>query len=1119
MLSLLLLNYLYILLSSTESFHYMCTGFVKAPFKIDKNKIRINLLTDNNLLKETTHIVPYNGFFAIPIYNRGRYILQINSDMNITFNPPSYILDLQNFDQTFKDKEFIFNAIGYEVKGKIKDFIDVNRIAIKLESLNGEIVKMERVNNYGEFKFITTPGKYNISILTSQGGCFHKSQYSIHVIDRPVKIPITFIGGYFITININGLNNYNSKSQLQISSDKEVFIKNCIPISSIKKYTCIIEISTQTSNIINCLPKGKYIIKPITNEDSGILFLPYKKEINVDNQNISITFEVDTFRVYGKTEINGKPISDVKIYNKNKYITTSDNKGKFIWNNVKKGMYNLEAKKDGIIFNSIKTILDINNPIIEPFNVIKFRVSGQVTLENNRTEKVDLSIESLIINARLSIRTNEEGKFLIFLPVGNYSITVNDKKHGFVPRTHFVIFKDNPHDNIIFSKLKIDIIVIFKVFENDCKDIVVNLKDEEGIVNEKKLCYSNEVIFKNFSPGTFVISIDDKNLFCWKENNTKKVITGNNNNKVFFIQTGYFLKFYSPIETIFNVIEKEFGTLYTIVIKSGMNMVCVSKKSTYKILNNDCYILEDSSSEVSIYDNSIKHIVIKEIIIRIGIEMIDITVKDSLPFNVKIIDNRNKDKKIYATEVESNKEHILKFNINKKYEDDTFLVTPNFDNFIVEPKFIEINFDKNCGSKRNLFKLYKGHFIEGKISPYTRKVIVKYVDKKNNISLSCIVKENGTFKIGPIKDINDKYLFLKKEKYKFVLITKNTIYLYKTIKLSTLHIEFKNNATGEFIKNTMVTIYSKPSYLTKSFAPKGILKLKNLEEGNYIISSFKQEYLFYNKTKIIKIESGKLHSIVLYGRQISYSIFGKITYPNNYPISNKYIEGVSKICNSSQEVGITDKNGEYRIPNLYPSCTYKITVEDKKNNNFFTFPKDYNITVKDSPIHNINFIYFQLSSQHLEVYVMIDLINIPIQNFIDIGIYHAKERSLVIKKVLTKKQLSFFVPKLPLDNKTYIIKIDKISDSRFKYQHNIGIFTTNTTFQFLKIKLEPKKFTSKTGVPPENIIGLIITVLIITVFFNTDSIKLFILFLIDYWKYMKRREISYVQEKNCTKKR
>ncbi|CEF67598.1 Nodal modulator 1 [Strongyloides ratti] len=1091
----------------------MCTGFVKSPFKIDKNKIKITLLTENNLLKETTNIVPYNGFYAIPIYNTGKYILKIISNTDVIFDPPFFKLDLQNFDNNIKNKEFNFNALGYEIKGKIEDLIDINRVAVKLESLDGEIVKMETVNNDGEFKFIVIPGEYSISILTSQATCFHKSQYTINVIDSSVEIPITYISGYFITININGLNDLNSRIKLQISSDKKLFIENCITIKNNKKYKCIIEISTQSPNIIKCLPKGKYIIKPMITNDTGILFLPHEKEIEIDNENINISFEIDTFRVYGKTLANGIPINDVKIYNENEYIATSDNEGNFIWNNVRKGTYNIEAKKDGIIFTPIKAILDVNNQVIQPFNVVKFRVSGHVTLENNRTEKIDLSIESLIINAKLSIRTNEQGKFLIFLPIGNYSITVNDKKHGFVPRTHLAIFKDKPLDNIIFSKLKIDIIIILKIFENTCENIIINMKDDEEIFNKKQSCSGNEIVFKNVSPGTFTISIHDENLYCWKENSVKKFITGNDDNIIVFVQTGYFLKFYSPIETTLNVIEKESNILYPINVKNDINMLCVSNKGQYKILNNDCYVFEESSSELSVNENSIKHIMVKEFIIAIGIEMVDIIINDPLPFNVKIINNKNIYEKIYVTEIEPNNNHTLKLNIDNKYEESTFLITPISKNLIMEPKFIKINFDKNCQMKKNLFKFYKGHFIEGKISSYVNGVVVKYVDEENNIKLNSFVKENGTFIIGPLKYINDKYLSLEKKKYKFVLIKKDTVYLYKTIELSTLYIEFKNNITGEFIKNVMVTIYSESSYLTKNVASKGTLKITDLEEGNYIISPFRQEYHFYNTSKIIKVESKKLNTLILYGIQISYSIFGKITYPNNDPLPNKYLQGISKDCNSSQEIGLTDKNGEYRIPNLYPFCTYKITVQNKKNTNFYTFPKDYTIMVKDSPIQNINFIYFKLSNQNLEVYVKIDLIDIPVQNFIEIGIYRIKEKTPVLKKILIKEQLSFFVSKLPLDNETYIIKIDKISDSRFKYQYNSGIFKANTTFQFLKIILEPKKFNSEIGVPPGNIIGLIITTLIVFIFFNTENIKLIILFLIDYWKYMIGRETLFGKER------
>uniref|UniRef100_A0A0K0FSC7 Nodal modulator 1 (inferred by orthology to a human protein) n=1 Tax=Strongyloides venezuelensis TaxID=75913 RepID=A0A0K0FSC7_STRVS len=1099
----------------------MCTGFVKSPFKIDTNKIKINLLTENNLLKERNNIVPYNGFFAIPIYNKGKYILKVDSESNIFFDPPFYELDLQDFDNNVKNKEYTFNGLGYEIKGKVEGLIDNDRVAIKLESLDGEVVKMETVNNFGEFHFISPPGEYSISVLTSQSACFHKSQYIVNIVDNSVEIPITYVSGFFIMIHINDLNNLNPKIKFQISSNKKLSMENCISVlndNSSEMYECTTETVTQLPHIIKCLPKGKYTIRPVVIEDNGISFSPHEKKIEIDNHNVNIYFEIEGFKAYGKTEVNGIPIGDVKIYGNNKHIATSDNEGKFIWNNAKKGKYKMEAKKDGIIFTSINATLNVNQPTIQPFNVTKFRVSGQVILENNKTEKIYLSIESLIINARLSIRTNEQGKFLIFLPVGNYSITINDKKHGFVPGTHIVTFKDKPQDNVVFSKVKIDIIVVLKLFHDQCKDIVINLKDETGNINEKKNCTSNQIIFNNYSPGIFIVSVDDEKLYCWKENDIRKHVASNSDNKIQFLQTGYNLRLNSPIETDLNVINMDSNISYPISLKYGINMLCVPEKGNYKISNNACYIFNDSSFQLSLHKNSIKHIVVKEILINVGIEMVDIFIDDPLHFNVKMINNRDWKEKIYSSKVKSNKEHVLEFYVDSEHEKNLFLITPIFKDTIVEPKSIEINFDKNCDEKKSLFKIYKGYFVNGKILSYVNGVEVKYVDE-NNTTLKSFVNEDGTFRIGPIKKINDDSLFLIKERFKFKLLSKDGIYLYKTIELSTLRVEFKNNQTDEHIKDVMVTIFSESSYLIKNLASKGILEITNLEAGNYIITPFRQEYRFYNTSIIVTTETGKLTTLTVYGTQFSYSIFGKINYLNNDPIPNKNIHAISGDCNSLEEVGLTNNSGEYRIPNLHPLCTYKITVKNDKNTNFYTIPKEYRISIKDSPVHDINFIYYKLPNHQLEVYVKVDLIDIPKQNFIQVGIYREKDKTAVFKKLLSKEQSSFFVPKLPLENKTYIIKIDKISDNRIKYQYNSGLFTTNATFQFIKIVLEPQKFSPEVGVPPENVVGLIIIGLIVIIFFNTENIRLFIIFLIDYWKYSRRNYTVFEEEKVYIRRR
>uniref|UniRef100_A0A0N4ZNW8 Carboxypeptidase regulatory-like domain-containing protein n=1 Tax=Parastrongyloides trichosuri TaxID=131310 RepID=A0A0N4ZNW8_PARTI len=1103
----------------------MCTGFVKSPFKIDTSTVKINLLTGKHFLKESTSIVPDNGFFAIPIYNEGEYILQISTVKNsIIFDPTEYKISISNVNNNGK-KEYNFNVLGYQVKGIVEGVIDKTRIAIKLESFDGNYIKMESINDEGLFKFIVEPGKYYISILTSQSTCFHKSLYNVNVIDTSVTVPNTIIAGYSVDVDIEEINNnMEFIIKFEIISNNILSNENCLRINDNNTFKCVTEVIELLPHTIKCLPKGEYIIRPLIENNDGIVFEPKEKNITINNKNIDIIFKVKTFTAHGIIETNGTPIAGVKIFNDKEYIATTDGNGLYQWEGVKKGIYTIRGEKDGIIFTPTEVSLDVQQRRIKTLTVIKFRVSGHVTFENNITKKVDLTIESLVYRARLSIRTNEQGKFLIFLPVGNYSITVTDKSYGFVPGTHIVNFIDRPQDSVIFSKLKINIIINIKLIDNVCNNIDVHVKDNEGLYNKIRKCENNnQIIFKDFSPGFFTITIDNKNLYCWEKIMISKDITNDNDNMITFNQKGYYLKIYSPIDGRFELIEKSTGYKNELLLKTGTNLMCIPRKGKYKIINNDCYIIDEKTNELTINDFSEETLKVKEMLIRLGMEMVDVIVEEELQFSVKIVSDNidNEMEKIYKSKIKSKNEHILEFYIDSQNFKDTFLVTPIFKDNIVEPKSAEVNFKQDCSIKKNTFKVWKGFFIEGSISPFINGSIVKYIDENNNIIIEDYVMDNGTFRIGPLKDINDNYLHIEKERYKFVPLLGSKNYQFKSVELSTLYVEFRDTKTGEYIEDIVASIAGESSYLTTNNVKTGILEITNLDAGKYIISPFRQEYRFNSKTNIITIETGKLTSLTIYGTQFSYSIYGLVTYPNGDPVIGIKVNALSSNCQNLQEEGITDRDGKYRVPNIHPECTYNLYIVTFKNNNYYSYPKDYNLKLQNQPIRNINFLYFQLAPHELEIYVKINLIDIPIQNYIQIGIYRTKTKALVYKKLLNKEQLSFFIPKIPLDNKSYFVKIDKISDSRLSYTSNKGTFVANNTFQLINLSISRKEFVVESGITLGNIVGLIFMSLIVLVFLNPEKSKFFLLITINFCKLLLKKEgnINLNEEKNNHKRR
>ena len=62
-----------------------CGGFIKANTEINYKIIKVKLVTKDGAIKYTAEASPVNGYYMIPVYNKGEYILQVNPPLGWSF--------------------------------------------------------------------------------------------------------------------------------------------------------------------------------------------------------------------------------------------------------------------------------------------------------------------------------------------------------------------------------------------------------------------------------------------------------------------------------------------------------------------------------------------------------------------------------------------------------------------------------------------------------------------------------------------------------------------------------------------------------------------------------------------------------------------------------------------------------------------------------------------------------------------------------------------------------------------------------------------------------------------------------------------------------------------------
>ncbi|KAK6053472.1 hypothetical protein COOONC_09022 [Cooperia oncophora] len=106
-----------VLVASVSADIYSCGGFVKSSVPIDYSKVQVKLLTPEGHLKHEEECNPRNGYYMIPVYNKGQYSLKVSAPEGWYFEPETVDFKLDGVnDPCTKNEDINFSLTGkYEV--------------------------------------------------------------------------------------------------------------------------------------------------------------------------------------------------------------------------------------------------------------------------------------------------------------------------------------------------------------------------------------------------------------------------------------------------------------------------------------------------------------------------------------------------------------------------------------------------------------------------------------------------------------------------------------------------------------------------------------------------------------------------------------------------------------------------------------------------------------------------------------------------------------------------------------------------------------------------------------------------------------------------------------------
>uniref|UniRef100_U5EYY7 Putative metalloproteinase-related collagenase pm5 n=1 Tax=Corethrella appendiculata TaxID=1370023 RepID=U5EYY7_9DIPT len=1083
-----------------------CGGFIKSSADLDFSKVEVALYTTQGSLKVKTDCSPSNGYYFIPLYDKGNYVIKVNPPPGWSFEPESVDVQFDGVNDICSlGKDINFNFKGFGITGKVQIYgnkTPAKGVQVELKSENNQKIGHTYTDSNGIFSFTPIiPGKYIVK-ATHEKWHFLNSEHQVTVQTGNTEIPANslIVSGFNVVGRVLsegfggfagvGLLLYNLKGQNTISKCVE---RNIPAISNTdsrydEKPLCYTTTNKPNGEyIFENISSGKYLIVPyFENKNIKFHIEPKFLEVEVlkDTLTVPNSFDVSGISVSGKILVgpNGRGIPNANIKINGRDVAVTDKNGGYTLDNINTGTYTIQVTADNVQFNDHTVKISITNPALPDIYVNGFKVCGQVV--SKTSHNVAITKQASTYHTEISTEANS-GAWCLYLSNGKYLVEVltssEEKARGiqFFPLSQTIEVDSSPLDGIMFSQLKAMVIGQIKCLSDadiSCHNTAVTLQalDSSGkivsqpiVTNVKGGSYN----FDNILPGLYEISVPNSKL-CWESNSYRVNIKSAKESVPIFKHTGYIIAIASSHTTqiSYKLKQVENAKSHEAILTPGLNSFCVEKAGTYDIKFSGCHLYDENvvktfstNSQTPLNVNAVKHL-----------NTVKILSTDRVSdYQVKIFTSgKNVEEFVRFTTTGSKEDGyiVYKYDFYLKY-DERVKITPVSDLMLFKPETKEIRGGSDCVDSAFEFTSTKGLLINGKTTPAINEAKITLAFPKNPelSSLVAMTNAKGEFKFGPIDSILSVELSAEKESYVFSSFDSATN-TFKGHKLCEVIVTVKDES-GNKLPGVLLSLSGAESYRKNLVTGEdGTIKFHSLSPSQYYLRAMMKEYEFQPNSKLIEVKEGATVVEELKGNRVAFSVYGSITSLNGEPFSNILVEAVSfdDHCSHHQEEATSEFNGHYRIRGLQPNCEYRVSLRSGNGINTNvdrSLPKEKIIRIENGDIRDVNFIGI-----HPITFVDVTARVCASQNdyYKSLKIYlyrRGSDTPLHSQRVDTPLNpknkynpcIMVFFPRIPFDGKSYSIELTtSLSDKNYKYNLPVAQFVANTSSYFTVLEFKPE---------------------------------------------------------------
>ncbi|PZC72764.1 hypothetical protein B5X24_HaOG210605 [Helicoverpa armigera] len=376
-----------------------CGGFVKSHVPLDFSKIEIGLYTKEGSLKEKTECAPTNGYYFLPLYEKGEYVLKVHPPAGWSFEPSEVNLSVDGVtDQCSSGQDVNFAFNGFGIAGRVitaGQKQGPSGIAIQLVDDKGQ-VRNTVTTVGGDFHFTPViPGKYTVKASHPKWK-LDPAQAVVQVKEGNTALPVGVIAvkGYDVSGSVTSFGSPIGGVYVLLYSKEEspkfrVEGCNTALLQGVPDAPICHSITNANGEFnFGLVPAGEYKLMALPTPPGQVTVsynvrpeaVPFT--VRHDSLFIKHAFEVTGFTVVGTVvkSVGGPGLAGAQVLLDGTPIGKSDAAGKFTLPNLQPSTYTIGFQHEQCELDDIQLVVSPTGPRSAPSGrAARWRVCGGVS--------------------------------------------------------------------------------------------------------------------------------------------------------------------------------------------------------------------------------------------------------------------------------------------------------------------------------------------------------------------------------------------------------------------------------------------------------------------------------------------------------------------------------------------------------------------------------------------------------------------------------------------------------------------------------------------------------------------------------------------------------------------